>query len=84
MTSPSPSRPEKRRFIAGAKCPACHAMDTLVLYIERTPTERECVACGFRDTRPQATAPKELDTRVNSSEAQRAEETAPLKWLAPP
>jgi uncharacterized metal-binding protein (TIGR02443 family) len=38
-----------RRFIAGAKCPACGQLDKL--FLEAGDTERicVCVACGFRD-----------------------------------
>ncbi len=40
------------RFIAGAVCPACGAMDRLQLH----PAEgrRRCVACGYEDGRPAA------------------------------
>ena len=39
-----------RRFIAGAVCPRCAAMDKLVIDLESD--RRECVACGFSDARP--------------------------------
>jgi uncharacterized metal-binding protein (TIGR02443 family) len=38
-----------RRFIAGAKCPACGLLDKLFLYSGDTERICECVACGFRD-----------------------------------
>lgn len=39
----------KGRFIAGAVCPQCRAMDTIVLHRAPEGDERECVACDFSD-----------------------------------
>ena len=58
-----------KRFIAGAVCPACEAMDTVQMWdVDGTPN-RHCVACGFADTLdPNGNSvPKELPTRVNIS-----------------
>lgn len=54
----------KRRFIAGAMCPACEQLDKIVMYDADDKRWRECVACGFKDElteQPQ----QELKTRVN-------------------
>ena len=59
----------KKRFIAGAVCPRCSAMDRIVMYSNDDGTFQECIDCGFRDRQPteeelemaQAT---ELKTRV--------------------
>ncbi|MEA3588326.1 YheV family putative metal-binding protein [Pseudidiomarina sp. 1APP75-27a] len=45
----------RKRFIAGAECPACQASDTLMLLITETvsgePDEQvECVSCHHRFT----------------------------------
>jgi len=40
------SRP---RFIAGAVCPACGAVDRTVLDVTASTRERRCVACGHRE-----------------------------------
>lgn len=41
----------RRRFIAGAVCPACRAVDRLTLEVDGEGTQRRlCVACGFSDT----------------------------------
>lgn len=45
----------RKRFIAGAECPACQAMDTLMLLITQTESGEqqehvECVACHHRFT----------------------------------
>jgi len=61
----------RRRFIAGAVCPRCSAMDRIVVDLDTD--RRECVACGFTDERPQAPAVKELKTRVTRASARRVE-----------
>ncbi|AXF78054.1 YheV family putative metal-binding protein [Erwinia tracheiphila] len=38
----------RRRFIAGATCPACQAKDTLVLWKENNIDVVECVTCGHQ------------------------------------
>lgn len=38
-----------RRFIAGARCPACGQFDKLFLVVGEATRICECVACGFRD-----------------------------------
>ncbi|HYQ38903.1 MAG TPA: YheV family putative zinc ribbon protein [Pseudomonas sp.] len=58
-----------KRFIAGAVCPACEAMDTIQMWNEEGTPHRHCVTCGFADTLdPNGNSvPKELPTRVNVS-----------------
>ena len=56
----------KKRFIAGAVCPACSEPDKIQMWnVEGTP-HRECVACGFSDTLDAQgnSVPRELETRV--------------------
>ncbi|MFB4391151.1 MULTISPECIES: YheV family putative zinc ribbon protein [unclassified Pseudomonas] len=57
----------KKRFIAGAVCPACSEPDKLMMWSEDDVPHRECVACGFTDTLNEQglSVPKELGTRVN-------------------
>jgi len=43
---------EKKRFIAGAVCPKCNAMDTLMLFIENDTEQVECVQCKHRFSEP--------------------------------
>lgn len=52
-----------RRFIAGAVCPRCGAMDTVV--VDRDSDQRECIACGFAEGRPRDSQQQEPHTRVN-------------------
>ncbi len=40
----------KRRFIAGAVCPQCQAVDRIAIEGVDDNRVRLCVACGFRET----------------------------------
>ena len=64
-----PMNVSKRRFIAGAVCPACSEMDRIQMWDEDGVPHRECVACGYADPRDERgnSVPKELPTRVNVS-----------------
>ncbi|WP_207060764.1 YheV family putative zinc ribbon protein [Motiliproteus sp. SC1-56] len=57
-----------KRFIAGAVCPRCAAMDKLRTYRDAIHEHRECVACGYEDSMrlDGAPSPREMETRVNS------------------
>lgn len=70
-----------RRFIAGAVCPRCGLMDKLV--VEVGGSDRECVSCGFRDSRPVEVS-RELTTRVNRPAARRVETPAEPVTLVQP
>lgn len=37
----------RKRFIAGASCPQCHAHDTLALSLEGDQEKVACVQCNF-------------------------------------
>ncbi|WP_346838310.1 YheV family putative zinc ribbon protein [Microbulbifer sp. SAOS-129_SWC] len=80
MNEHKPQKP-KKRFIAGAVCPRCSAMDRIVNFREGGRNYRECVECGFKDEIRLQSEPRELNTRVNS-EAQ-PEEVAPVKLIEP-
>ena len=47
MTAGRPSA--RPRFIAGAVCPRCRAVDRIVVRNAEDGAERACVACGFRE-----------------------------------
>jgi uncharacterized protein len=65
--SDAPVNVSKRRFIAGAVCPACSEQDKIQMWDEDGVPNRECVACGYADTLDARgnSVPKELPTRVN-------------------
>ncbi|HEY8386555.1 MAG TPA: YheV family putative zinc ribbon protein [Porticoccaceae bacterium] len=72
-----------KRFIAGAVCPRCAAMDRVVMYSEGGKQFRECVSCGYLDEMPLQSPPRELDTRVNRSAEERLEEVRPVRLVEP-
>ncbi|AYC30901.1 YheV family putative metal-binding protein [Pseudomonas cavernae] len=67
--SDTPKNLTKKRFIAGAVCPACSEMDKIQMWEEDGVPHRHCVACGYSDTlnAQGQSVPKELATRVNVS-----------------
>jgi uncharacterized metal-binding protein (TIGR02443 family) len=72
----------RRRFIAGAVCPRCAAMDRTVIDLESD--RRECLACGFSEARPEGPAAQELQTRVSRAAARRTETPAEIINLVDP
>ncbi len=45
----------KKQFIAGAVCPSCSEMDSLVLYVDDQSVE--CVSCDYTQTSQQRDQP---------------------------
>ena len=80
----------RRRFIAGAVCPRCARMDKIVVNLDTD--QRECVACGFSEERPDSgpaaagdTGPiQEMPTRVSRPAARRVETPAEVITLIDP
>ncbi len=76
-----------KRFIAGAVCPRCGAMDRIVSYNDEQQRQiRECVDCGFheklRDVDSQPANPEELETRVTRKKVPASEVKAqPIKFF---
>ncbi|GIR64065.1 MAG: hypothetical protein CM15mP68_7310 [Pseudomonadota bacterium] len=62
----------RRRFIAGAVCPKCQALDRMVLEVDVDDNEqtRHCVACGFSETL-QAKSTRNAQCLERVSSAQR-------------
>ena len=67
-------KPSTRRFIAGAVCPRCSAMDKIA--VDPDADVRFCVSCGFREARPANPTARELATRVSRAAARRPETPA--------
>jgi len=63
----------KRRFIAGAVCPKCGTMDSIVVVSNIEPGYRECVSCDFKETANFSNKKQELPTRVNKVNQQDLE-----------
>lgn len=61
--------PPKKRFIAGAACPACDAVDKIYVLTDGAPLSRHCVACGFEEQLGETgaqTAPGQRDPDVSA------------------
>lgn len=76
----SDSRPNTpRRFVAGAKCPECQQIDKVVMFRLDGVQHRECVACGYADIMQFEPQFSELETRVNRTEQQKAEQVSVVR-----
>ncbi|HCI87108.1 MAG TPA: hypothetical protein DHV53_00525 [Gammaproteobacteria bacterium] len=76
----------KRRFIAGAVCPQCRALDRLVLESSADNTEqrRRCVACGFSESMGASTAAAVAVPRARFERSRTASvDHQPVKILDP-
>ncbi|RJG47897.1 YheV family putative zinc ribbon protein [Motilimonas pumila] len=47
---------KKKRFIAGATCPSCRKLDTIVVFVEQNVEKVNCIECGYT----QSQAPDEI------------------------
>lgn len=76
----------KKRFIAGAVCPACSEPDKLMMWSVDEVPHRECVACGYSDTlnAQGQSVPSELGTRVNKVAVKVTRPTSqPVQFFPP-
>ncbi|MDA7793666.1 YheV family putative metal-binding protein [Glaciecola sp.] len=39
----------RKRFIAGATCPKCKSIDSIMLYFENNVEKLQCVKCDYKD-----------------------------------
>lgn len=79
MNDTRPNTP--RRFVAGAKCPQCEQIDKVVMFKVEGVQHRECVACGYSDIMNFESQFKELETRVNRTEQEKAEQVSVVKFV---
>ena len=56
-----------KRFIAGAVCPRCAAMDTIFVYKKDSGDVRACADCDFEEVAQFESSQRELPTRVNQT-----------------
>ena len=73
----------KKQFIAGVTCPKCAQMDKIQAYVEDGVNYRECVSCGFKDQMRLTSAPREIQTRVNTTEEEIASQTQTVRLMDP-
>ncbi len=74
----------QKRFIAGAVCPRCAAMDKIVTYTLDGQQYRECVRCDFRQLMASDGGVVELPTRVTGKARRRDPDVQPLKFFQRP
>lgn len=55
---------KKKRFIAGATCPKCNAMDSIMLFFENNVEKLECVKCGYTQSQTDDT----VEAKVRADE----------------
>ncbi|SHF68840.1 hypothetical protein SAMN02745148_03305 [Modicisalibacter ilicicola DSM 19980] len=75
-----------KRFIAGAVCPRCAAMDRVRTWEQNGIRYRDCVACDFFEQLPieDPTRAEELKTRVNRPrEEQKTNDVQTVRILDP-
>ena len=73
----------KKQFIAGVTCPKCALMDKIQAFTEDGVNYRECVSCGFKDEMRLSSAPREIETRVNTDEDEIANQTQTVRLVDP-
>lgn len=76
----------RRRFIAGAVCPQCQALDRLVLEVDANNQEqrRHCVACGFSELMQAKSAQNAPMPRARFERSKaKAVDSQPVKILDP-
>lgn len=56
----------KRQFLASVRCPACQALDSVVLVRHGDDEYIECISCLHSETRPKATADPKTDDHLAS------------------
>jgi len=68
-----------KRFVAGAVCTACGAIDRIRVYRDNDCLLQECVACGFHQRMSSA-----VDRRVDEPLVSEAEDATPLRFANKP
>ena len=55
----------KKRFVAGATCPKCRALDTIMLYFENNVEKLQCVKCNYSESQTDKKIAKATRTSEN-------------------
>ena len=59
------SKRQRKRFIAGATCPKCKSLDTIMLYFENNIEKISCTECDYEES--QADTQVKQATRANEN-----------------
>ncbi len=65
-----------KRFVAGAVCPACGAVDRIRVYRDNNRLFQECVACDFHQRMSSA-----VDEGVGQPPGSEPDDAAPLRFV---
>ena len=58
----------RKKFIAGAVCPKCQALDRVVTYTQDHTSVLECVACGYITEQPKKNVDEKKPQTNNKGE----------------
>jgi hypothetical protein len=58
-------------------------MDKLQAFSGEGLDYRECVSCGFKDQMRLASSPREIETRVNTTDEEIARQISPIRIVDP-
>lgn len=70
-----------RRFVAGAKCSQCQAIDKVVMFRKGGIQYQACVSCGYQDEMVFKPGFRELETRVNRSPEEKKHALAVVRFV---
>lgn len=69
----------KRRFIAGASCPACKQKDKVVMYSSDEGAHFECVSCGHTEMLGNEALAQQVQSHAPTSSGETQDEIAVVK-----
>ena len=72
-----------KRFVAGAKCPQCQALDKVVMFRKAGVQFQACVSCGYEDEMVFERNFRELETRVNRTADEKLDAVAVVRLIDP-
>ena len=72
-----------KRFVAGAKCPQCQAVDKVMMFRKAGIQYQVCISCGYQEEMVFERAFRELETRVNRTPDDRRDETTVVRLVDP-
>lgn len=71
----------RKRFVAGAKCPQCQALDKIMMFRRDGVQHQECVSCGYHAEMAFEQNFRELETRVNRTDEDKTRDVSPIKFV---
>ena len=71
-----------KRFIAGASCPACQKMDTIVMYLEQGNKVFECVECGHKELLSDAQNQPSETSKTKTAATKTPDKDTMIQWIS--